>query len=85
MTKLIDAEIKQATFVRAKPEAVYDALTTAEGLDAWFTVGSEVDARPGGSITFRWKATWKTPVHFHASQLRVRCHENINNAPINHV
>ena len=55
MTKLIDAEIKQATFVRAKPEEVYDALTTGEGLDAWFTVGSEVDARPGGKIVFRWR------------------------------
>ena len=49
MTKLIDVEIRQSTLVRAKPEKVYDALTTGEGLDAWFTVGSEVDARPGGS------------------------------------
>ncbi len=55
MTKLIDVEIKQNTLVRATPEMVYDAIATAEGLDAWFTVGSEVDARPGGSITFRWK------------------------------
>jgi uncharacterized protein YndB with AHSA1/START domain len=55
MTKMIDAEIKQNTLVRAKPEKVYDSLTTGEGLDAWFTVGSVVDARPNGSITFRWK------------------------------
>jgi uncharacterized protein YndB with AHSA1/START domain len=55
MTELIDVEIRQNTLVRAEPEKVYDALTTGEGLDAWFTVGSEVDARPGGSITFRWK------------------------------
>ncbi|MHA2322495.1 MAG: SRPBCC family protein [Candidatus Thorarchaeota archaeon] len=61
MTELIDVEVKQTTLVRAKPEDVYDALTTGEGLDAWFTVGSEVDARPGGSITFRWK-DWKGPV-----------------------
>jgi uncharacterized protein YndB with AHSA1/START domain len=52
---LIDVEIKQATLVRAKPEAVYDAIATAEGLDAWFTVGSELDARPGGKMVFRWK------------------------------
>ena len=55
MTKLIDVEIRQNTLVRAKPEVVYDALTTGSGLDAWFTVGSEVDARPGGKIIFRWK------------------------------
>jgi uncharacterized protein YndB with AHSA1/START domain len=55
MTKLLDVEAKQTTLVRAKPEAVYDALTTSEGLDAWFTDGAEVDARPGGSITWSWK------------------------------
>ena len=55
MTELIDVEIRQNTFVHAEPEKVYDALTTGEGLDAWFTVGSEVDARPGGSIKFSWK------------------------------
>ncbi|NHI89259.1 MAG: SRPBCC domain-containing protein [Candidatus Thorarchaeota archaeon] len=55
MTELIDVEIKQSTLVRAEPEKVYDALTTGEGLDAWFTVGSEVDARSGGSIKFSWK------------------------------
>ncbi len=55
MTKLIDVEIRQNTLVRAKPEVVYDAMTTGSGLDAWFTVGSEVDARPGGKIIFRWK------------------------------
>ena len=55
MTELIDVEIRQNTLFRAKPEKVYDVLTTGEGLDAWFTVGSEVDARPGGNIVFRWK------------------------------
>ncbi len=55
MTNMIDAEIRQTTLVRATPEEAYDALATGEGLDAWFTSGSEVDARPGGSITFRWK------------------------------
>ncbi len=55
MAELIDVEIRQNTLVRAKPEKVYDALATGEGLDAWFTVGSEVDPRPGGKIVFRWK------------------------------
>ncbi len=41
--------------VRAEPQRVYDALATGEGLDAWFTTGASVDARPGGRIQFRWK------------------------------
>ena len=55
MPNLIDAEIKQKTLVRADPEQVYDAFATAEGLDGWFTVGAEVEARRGGQIIFRWK------------------------------
>lgn len=48
------AEIRHAALVRAEPERVYDALTTAAGLDGWFTTGARVDARPGGEIRFRW-------------------------------
>lgn len=48
------SEIKYATLVHADRERVYDAFTTAEGLDAWFTQGARVDARPGGEIFFRW-------------------------------
>lgn len=47
-------EIHHSTFIRADPSQVYSALTTAEGLDAWFTQGARVDARPGGEIHFRW-------------------------------
>lgn len=43
-----------ATLVRAPRERVYDALTRAEQLDAWFTTGAEVDPRPGGEMTWRW-------------------------------
>lgn len=50
-----DLEIKHATLVRADPERVYEAFTTANGLDAWFTDGSSVDPRPGGEIRFRWR------------------------------
>jgi uncharacterized protein YndB with AHSA1/START domain len=46
--------IRCATYIGAPPEAVYATLTTAAGWDAWFTQGTEVDARPGGSIWFRW-------------------------------
>ncbi len=33
-------EIRHSVFVRATPERVYDAMTTAEGLDGWFTSGT---------------------------------------------
>ena len=34
---------------------MYEAFTTARGLNAWFTVGASVDPRPGGHIQFRWQ------------------------------
>ena len=55
MNNTIGQKVEFATLVRAEPERVYDALTTAEGLDGWFTKGSSVDARPGGKIKFRWE------------------------------
>ncbi len=55
MPELIDVEVEKAILVRARPELVYDAFATAEGLDGWFTEGANVDARPGGVIHFRWK------------------------------
>src|SRR3990172_3918592 len=54
MIDIFDTEIRHSTLVRASPEQVYDAFTTAEGLDGWFTSGAEVDPRPGGEIRFRW-------------------------------
>ncbi len=54
-TPLFPGEIRHAVLVRAEPERVYDALTTAAGLDGWFTTGAAVDARPGGEIRFRWR------------------------------
>ena len=47
--------ISQTTFIKASPEEVYDAIATAEGLDRWFTCGTEIEPRPGGSIRLRWK------------------------------
>ncbi|MFX0044840.1 MAG: SRPBCC domain-containing protein [Candidatus Hermodarchaeota archaeon] len=55
MNEIIEAEIKQSTLIRASPEKIYDAFFTGAGLDSWFTSGSEVDARPGGTIKFSWK------------------------------
>jgi uncharacterized protein YndB with AHSA1/START domain len=49
-------EIRHAVLVHAPPERVYDAFTTGEDLDGWFTSGAVVDPRPGGQIRFRWVA-----------------------------
>ncbi len=46
--------IRVATLVRAPRDRVYDALTRAEELDAWFTTGAEIDLRPGGEMVWRW-------------------------------
>jgi uncharacterized protein YndB with AHSA1/START domain len=54
MNEVIDAEIKQTSLIRASPEKNYDAFATGAGLDSWFTSGSEVDARSGGTIRFSW-------------------------------
>ena len=54
MVERDDLEIKHVTFVRANADQVYNAFTTTEGLDAWFTNGAKVDPRPGEEILFRW-------------------------------
>ena len=46
--------VEHRVLVRADIEPVFDAITTAEGLDSWFTTGSEVDRRVGGMMTWRW-------------------------------
>jgi uncharacterized protein YndB with AHSA1/START domain len=46
--------IRSRTYIRRPPDVVYEALTSGSGWDEWFTQGTEVDARPGGSIVFRW-------------------------------
>src|SRR5262249_4510802 len=55
MKKTMSQRVDFRTLVRAEPERVYDAIATSEGLDGWFTTGADVDARPGGTINFRWK------------------------------
>jgi uncharacterized protein YndB with AHSA1/START domain len=47
--------IEHRTLVRAPREAVYRALTTADGLDEWFTTGAEVVPEPGGIMHLRWR------------------------------
>jgi uncharacterized protein YndB with AHSA1/START domain len=49
-------EIRHSVFIRAPRAKVWAALTTAQALDAWWgTRGSEIDLRPGGKLTLRWR------------------------------
>ncbi|MEA3076496.1 MAG: hypothetical protein QOF60_1404 [Actinomycetota bacterium] len=38
----------------SSPDKVYDALTTIDGLAAWWTTDTKGDATPGGTIEFRF-------------------------------
>lgn len=49
-----ELEVRRTTWIRAPRERVFDAFATADGLNAWFTTGATVDARPGGAIHFRF-------------------------------
>jgi uncharacterized protein YndB with AHSA1/START domain len=57
MSKILDQQIKQRTFIAAPPEKVYDTITSADGWDAFFTTGMVLDAKPGGECSFTW-ANW---------------------------
>jgi len=54
MNGLIECSIQHATLVNANPERVYDAFTSAEEMDRWFTSGASIVAQLGGEIHFRW-------------------------------
>ena len=56
MVDKLDMEIVHTTIIRAAPEDVFDAISTAEGLDKWFTQGAKVDRKVGGTIIFRWES-----------------------------
>ena len=55
MASLVRDQLETSILVRADVQRVFDALTSARELDAWFTNGAEVDLRPGGRVVFRWK------------------------------
>jgi uncharacterized protein YndB with AHSA1/START domain len=46
--------IERVVEIAKPPAAVWAALTTAEGLSAWFGDKATVDLRPGGSIHMSW-------------------------------
>lgn len=46
--------IERTVQLAQPPGAVWSALTTAEGLGAWFGDGADIDLRPGGAAQLRW-------------------------------
>jgi len=55
MDDVLDIVVNHAVLIHARCEKVYDALSTAEGLNSWFTTGASVDAESQGTILFRWQ------------------------------
>lgn len=55
MQKIADEKVSCAILVRAAAERVYDAIATAEGLNAWFTTDSIIEATANGKLYFYWK------------------------------
>jgi len=46
--------IERSVEIAHTPERVWAALTTADGLAAWFGNEATIDLRPGGSASMRW-------------------------------
>ena len=46
--------IERTVHIGRPPEQVWAALTTGEGLAAWFGNEATIDLRPGGSARMRW-------------------------------
>jgi uncharacterized protein YndB with AHSA1/START domain len=46
--------IERTVQIAHPPEKVWAALTTAEGLSAWFGNEAAIDLRPGGAARMRW-------------------------------
>ena len=55
MDDVLDIVVNHAVLIHERCEKVYDALTTAQGLNSWFTTGASVDAEPQGAIVFPWQ------------------------------
>src|SRR5918998_2491289 len=51
------ADILHRIGATATPDQVYDALTTVDGLAAWWTTDTQGDSAPGGTIQFRFGDT----------------------------
>ncbi len=52
---MVQDRIEREVVVAAPPERVWEIITQAEHVGAWFGDSAEVDLRPGGTIVFRWE------------------------------
>jgi uncharacterized protein YndB with AHSA1/START domain len=50
--------IERTVELAAGPERVWAALTTAEGLGAWFGDEAAIDLRPGGAAWMKWSGRY---------------------------
>ena len=50
----MEEPIQREVVVAASPETVWDALTDAGELAAWFGAEADLDVRPGGAVRFCW-------------------------------
>jgi uncharacterized protein YndB with AHSA1/START domain len=57
-------QIERTVEITRPPDAVWAALTTAEGLGAWFGDEATIDLRPGGEARMSW-------VGGHTTEMRV--------------
>jgi uncharacterized protein YndB with AHSA1/START domain len=46
--------IRREVVIAASPEAVWEALSDAGQLAAWFGAEADLDVRAGGAVRFRW-------------------------------
>jgi uncharacterized protein YndB with AHSA1/START domain len=56
--------IERTVDIAHSPAKVWAALTTAEGLSAWFGQEASIDLRPGGSARMKWDSG-------HSAEMRV--------------
>ena len=55
MIQRLQEKIKQATLIHRTPQEVFDAITSAEVWNTFFTHSSTLDPKPGGAFIWRWK------------------------------
>lgn len=51
---MVGDRIERSVVVGASTDEVWEALTTDEGMSAWFGDVAEMDVRPGGEAVFGW-------------------------------
>ena len=55
MAEPLNEKINQTTFINKPLEEVFDAITSADVWNSFFTHDSTIDPQPGGEFIWRWK------------------------------